>query len=189
MPRRKNNATPNLLKNDLLGIQFPFTSTSRVWLVPSSEARPMTDRIFIIIIIVILSGTALCPAAVNDGDRVLVDFASPNKALSVDQLVANSIGTKTRWPSLQLSTEAGAGAQPNLVLQRPRPSAALDELPAGGIQSAVRAEYGQRPCGGTRALPAAAKSARQCHAPIESIGAATGKIRPRASGRIPCVHS
>ena len=46
---------------------------------------------------------------VNDGDRVLVDFASPNKALSVDQLVANSIGTKTRWPSLQLSTEAGAG--------------------------------------------------------------------------------
>jgi len=46
---------------------------------------------------------------VNDGDRVLVDFASPNKALSVDQLVANSIGTKTRWPSLQLSTESGAG--------------------------------------------------------------------------------
>ena len=46
---------------------------------------------------------------VNDGDRVLVDFASPNKALSVDQLVASSIGTKTRWPSLQLSTEAGAG--------------------------------------------------------------------------------
>jgi hypothetical protein len=46
---------------------------------------------------------------VNEGDRVLVDFASPNKALSVDQLVANSIGTKTRWPSLQLSTEAGAG--------------------------------------------------------------------------------
>ena len=42
-------------------------------------------------------------------NRVLVDFASPNKALSVDQLVANSIGTKTRWPSLQLSTEAGAG--------------------------------------------------------------------------------
>lgn len=46
---------------------------------------------------------------VNEGDRVLVDFASPNKALSVDQLVANSIGTKTRWPSLQLSTESGAG--------------------------------------------------------------------------------
>lgn len=46
---------------------------------------------------------------VNEGDRVLVDFASPNKALSVDQLVAKSIGTKTRWPSLQLSTEAGAG--------------------------------------------------------------------------------
>jgi len=46
---------------------------------------------------------------VNDGDRVLVDFASPNKALSVDQLVANSIGMKTRWPSLQLSTESGAG--------------------------------------------------------------------------------
>lgn len=46
---------------------------------------------------------------VNDGDRVLVDFASPNKALSVDQLVASSIDTKTRWPSLQLSTEAGAG--------------------------------------------------------------------------------
>ena len=46
---------------------------------------------------------------VNDGDRVLVDFASPNKSLSVDQLVANSIGAKTRWPSLQLSTEAGAG--------------------------------------------------------------------------------
>ena len=35
---------------------------------------------------------------VNEGDRVLVDFASPNKALSVDQLVAKSIGTKTRWP-------------------------------------------------------------------------------------------
>ena len=46
---------------------------------------------------------------VNEGDRVLVDFASPNKALSVDQLVANTIGAKTRWPSLQLSTEAGAG--------------------------------------------------------------------------------
>ena len=46
---------------------------------------------------------------INAGDRILVDFASPNQSLSVDQIAANSIGMKTRWPSLQLSTEAGAG--------------------------------------------------------------------------------
>ena len=46
---------------------------------------------------------------VQEGDRILVDFASPNKSLSVDQLVAARVGQETRWPSLQLSTEGGAG--------------------------------------------------------------------------------
>ena len=38
---------------------------------------------------------------INAGARILVDFASPNQSLSVDQVAANSIGMKTRWPSLQ----------------------------------------------------------------------------------------
>ena len=46
---------------------------------------------------------------VQEGDRILVDFASPNESLSVDQLVAARTGQETRWPSLQLSTEGGAG--------------------------------------------------------------------------------
>jgi hypothetical protein len=46
---------------------------------------------------------------IHPGDRVLVDFASPNKSLSMDQIAAQTVGKKTRWPSLQLSTEAGAG--------------------------------------------------------------------------------
>lgn len=46
---------------------------------------------------------------VHEDDRILVDFASPNKSASMDQLVAANVGNQTRWPSLQLSTEAGAG--------------------------------------------------------------------------------
>ncbi len=46
---------------------------------------------------------------VREGDRILVDFASPNQSLSMDQVVAAHLGNQTRWPSLQLSTEAGAG--------------------------------------------------------------------------------
>ncbi len=46
---------------------------------------------------------------VREGDRILVDFASPNQGLSMDQIAAIEIGNETRWPSLQLSTEAGAG--------------------------------------------------------------------------------
>ena len=38
---------------------------------------------------------------VQEGDRILVDFASPNESLSVDQLVAARTGQETRWPSLQ----------------------------------------------------------------------------------------
>ncbi len=46
---------------------------------------------------------------VHEGDRILVDFASPNQSLSMDQLAAEKVGGETRWRSLQLSTEAGAG--------------------------------------------------------------------------------
>ncbi len=46
---------------------------------------------------------------VQDNDRILVDFASPNVSHSMDQVVAAQLGRQTRWPSLQLSTEAGAG--------------------------------------------------------------------------------
>lgn len=46
---------------------------------------------------------------VREDDRILVDFASPNQSHSLDQLVASQLGNQTRWPSLQLSTEAGAG--------------------------------------------------------------------------------
>lgn len=46
---------------------------------------------------------------VREDDRILVDFASPNQSHSMDQLVAAQLGKHTRWPSLQLSTEAGAG--------------------------------------------------------------------------------
>ncbi len=46
---------------------------------------------------------------VHENDRILVDFASPNESHSMDQVVAAHLGNQTRWPSLQLSTEAGAG--------------------------------------------------------------------------------
>lgn len=46
---------------------------------------------------------------VQENDRILVDFASPNQSHSMDQVVAAHLGNQTRWPSLQLSTEAGAG--------------------------------------------------------------------------------
>ena len=48
-------------------------------------------------------------AGVHEGDRVLNDFASPNQTYSLDQFAAHHIGHLTRVPSLQLSSQGGAG--------------------------------------------------------------------------------
>jgi hypothetical protein len=46
---------------------------------------------------------------IRPGDRVLNDFASPNQSWSMDQLAAHHNGHLTRLPSLQLSSQGGAG--------------------------------------------------------------------------------
>ena len=46
---------------------------------------------------------------IRPGDRVLNDFASPNQSWSMDQLAAHHLGHLTRLPSLQLSSQGGAG--------------------------------------------------------------------------------
>jgi hypothetical protein len=46
---------------------------------------------------------------VREGDRILNDFASPNQGDSLDQFAARRIGHLTRIPSLQLSSQSGAG--------------------------------------------------------------------------------
>jgi hypothetical protein len=46
---------------------------------------------------------------IHPGDRVLNDFASPNQSWSMDQLAAHHNGHLTRLPSLQLSSQGGAG--------------------------------------------------------------------------------
>ena len=48
-------------------------------------------------------------AGVHEGDRVLNCFASPNQTYSLDQFAAHHIGHLTRVPSLQLSSQGGAG--------------------------------------------------------------------------------
>jgi hypothetical protein len=55
------------------------------------------------------SGAGRWLTGVNPGDRVLNDFASPNQSWSMDQLAAQHIGHLTRLPSLQLSSQSGAG--------------------------------------------------------------------------------